>query len=151
MIEGLRWAELTQDDPWPQRQRLRGARARGMTYQRHLARELRRRFGPENLHESQWLRFIDANGRGYAQPDVYLVGSRSVVCFEAKLTQRDAALAQLGRLYRPLLRHVYGKPVVGVVVCKNLVYRPGRWQIPGPEEVLDTTQEAIYTWHWLGR
>lgn len=120
-----------------------------MAYQRHLARELRRRLG--EVHESQWIRFIDQHGRGYAQPDIYVVGPRNVLCFEAKLTQRDEALVQLGKLYRPLLRHIYGLPVVGVVVCKRLVYRPGRWQISGPEEVLDHREEAIFTWHWLGR
>lgn len=120
-----------------------------MAYQAHLGRELRRRLG--TIHEAQWIRFIDANGRGYAQPDHYWVGPRSVVVFEAKLTQRDEALRQIGRLYRPLLRHIYGLPVVGVVVCKRLVYRPGSWQVLGPEEVLGVVKEEIFTWHWLGR
>jgi hypothetical protein len=57
-----------------------------------------------------------------AQPDAILIGPHSVICFEVKLTQRQSALLQIGQLYRPLLREIYKKPVVGVVVCQNLVY-----------------------------
>jgi hypothetical protein len=119
-----------------------------MTYQRKVERLLKREF--EDLVVAQWLEFLDENGRGFAQPDVYLVGPHSVVLFEAKLTQRDSALSQIGQLYRPLLRFIYKRPVVGVLVCKNLRKDPGRWAIYSPAEVLDLTEEHIYTWHWLG-
>lgn len=85
-----------------------------------------------------------------AQPDAYLVGPHSVVVFEIKLTQRDSALTQIGQLYRPLLQHIYRLPVVGVVVCKNLVYSPGRFMIEGPHDVVDRVDEQIFTWHCLG-
>ena len=85
-----------------------------------------------------------------AQPDAYLVGPHSVVVFEVKLTQRKSAILQIGELYRPLLRAIYQRPVVGVVVCKNLVYTPGRWLIGGPEDVLDNKGEDVFTWHHLG-
>lgn len=101
--------------------------------------------------EEQWIRFIDANGRGHAQPDFFLVQQENVICIEAKLTQTETALTQISQLYRPLLRHIYKRPVIGVVVCKNLRYLPRKWAISDPEEILGHTREQIYTWHWLGR
>jgi hypothetical protein len=119
-----------------------------MTYQRKVEKILGREF--EDLIVGQWLEFVDEYGRGFAQPDIYLVGPHSVVVFEAKLTQRDSALSQIGQLYRPLLRFIYKRPVVGVLVCKNLRKDPGKWAIKSPGDVLDLTDEHIYTWHWLG-
>ncbi len=121
-----------------------------MTYQRTVERELKRRFPDDpGLHIGQWLQFVDGGGTGMAQPDAYLVGPHSVICFEVKLTQRQSALLQIGQLYRPLLREIYKLPVVGVVVCQNLIHAPGKWLIGGPEDVLDNRGEDIFTWHHL--
>lgn len=103
----------------------------------------------EGLYVGQWLQFIDFAGRGMAQPDAYLIRPKSVILFEIKLTQCKSGLLQIGQLYRPLLRHIYSRPVVGVLVCKNLIYSPGEWLIDGPEQLLDTTSEDIFTWHQL--
>lgn len=84
-----------------------------------------------------------------AQPDFFLEGPHNVIVFEVKLTQRQSAILQIGQLYRPLLREIFQKPVVGIVVCKNLIYSPGRWLIPGPEEVIDHRAEDVFTWHHL--
>lgn len=103
----------------------------------------------EGLYLGQWLQFIDAAGRGMAQPDAYLVGPNSVLVFEIKLTQCKSGLLQIGQLYRPLLRQIYQRPVVGILVCKNLIYSPGQWAVDGPEQLLNTTAEDIFTWHHL--
>src|SRR5256885_1619164 len=98
-IQGLQWVELCWNSPWP-KVRLRGSKARGITYQNRLGNHLRNQFG-EQLYSGQWLRYLDANGPGFAQPDFYLVGPHSTIVWEAKLTQREQAYRQISQLYRP--------------------------------------------------
>jgi hypothetical protein len=120
-----------------------------MAYQRKLGRYLSQ-LDLGELREAQWINFNDSNGDGFAQPDFYLVGPHSVVVFEAKLTQNSSGLTQIGQLYRPLLRHLYNRPVVGVLVCRNFRQDVGKWLIRSPAQVLDVKTEEIFTWHWLG-
>lgn len=79
-----------------------------------------------------------------------MVGPHSVILFEAKLTFHEGALIQITHLYRPLLQFIYKLPVVGVVVCKTLYTDQGDHLVLGPEELIDTQVEDIFTWHWLG-
>lgn len=104
-----------------------------------------------DFHVGQWIEYADASGRHYAQPDVYVVLDEITICIECKLTQSEAALFQIADLYRPLLTKIYGRPVVGVVACRNLVYDPGRWRIGAITEVLSHRQPDTFVWHWLGR
>lgn len=97
----------------------------------------------------QWIEFRDVNGTGFAQPDFFLVGPHSTVVLESKLTETDGGYSQIAALYRPLLRHIFRRPVVGILVCKTLIRRPDKL-ILAPAAVLDTTEEATYLWHFLG-
>ena len=151
VIEDLRSAHLSTEEPWKRPKNLKGSRGKGLTYQRRVERELKRRFSfcARDLFIGQWLAFLDGNGRGFAQPDAYLVGPHSIVVFEVKLTQHPNGLQQIHQLYRPLLGFIYEKPVTGILICRNLVTSPGRWGISDPELVLDDTSGNTYTWHWL--
>lgn len=116
-----------------------------MTFQRSVGRWLRKRVEGE-IYAGQWLEFVDRNGFGFAQPDFFLVRDKSIVLFEAKLTQTEDGYQQLALLYRPLLRHIYRLPVLGILVCKNLVEEP-RNPISSPMEVMDLRENSTFTWH----
>lgn len=72
------------------------------------------------IFHNQWLEFEDLNGKGYAQPDTFLVLTSRIICFECKLTETLAGYKQLCSLYGPLLREIYSRPVILVLACKNL-------------------------------
>lgn len=148
-VVGLRWAELSSKAPWPRLRRRKGAKARGLAYERKLGLFLSKKY-PSATHLGEWFHFLDANGSGYAQPDAYVVFPSLVVAFECKLTQTVRAELQLRELYLPLLAHVYSRPVVGVQVCKYLVAEPGERLIKGPEAAFAKGDLTIWTWHWLG-
>ena len=123
-------------------------KGRGLTYEGKVCRELLRRFLAVRV--GQWIQYADAIREGYAQPDCYVVLEKSVLVFEIKLTQCLAGELQIVELYRPLLELLYRKPVVGIMVCKNIVYEPVAL-IRRPEDLMDSVDPRIFTWHWLGR
>ena len=119
-----------------------------MTYQGKVEKALQREF-KNDLFCSQWIRFADANGFGYAQPDYYLICKDKIICFEAKLTQNYLGLRQLLSLYSPLLSHIYSLPVVGVLVFKNITEDIDR-RIEAPREVLSLSARSLtYYWHYV--
>ena len=99
---------------------------------RKLAKLLKQGAVKGKLFDEQWIdwngewkqwerdRFHIKSGHAFAQPDVYIVQPKCVVCFEVKLTQTEEADAQLEYLYKPLLQHIYQREVFLVQVCKNL-------------------------------
>jgi hypothetical protein len=104
--------------------------------------------GFDDLRAGQWIEFRDANGPGYAQPDFFLPGPHSTILFESKLTETEWGHMQIALLYRPLLNHIFRRPVVGVLVCKTLTRRPTSL-IHDPAQLLDTTAEITHIWHYL--
>lgn len=108
----------------PKPKRLRGCRAKGITFERRVEKFLKKKLSQGDLrgqfHPGQWIEFEDSKGLGYAQPDFYIVNSGGVLLLECKLSQTDTAWDQLYGLYKPLLEHIYKVPVVSVQVCKNL-------------------------------
>lgn len=115
-IEGLVWARMAPESPWgPKAPRARGAKRLGLVYERAIAKAL-----PTGFVHGQWFEFRDANGSGYCQPDFYAIGRTAVAVLEAKHTFTPEAFAQLEGLYGPILAQVFGKPVIGIQVCKNL-------------------------------
>jgi len=119
-----------------------------MTYERKVGRFLKRHFADVEL--SPRFAFTDANGRGYAQPDALLIRPDRVVIFEAKYTQRGSGYTQISMLYKPIVEHVYQKPVVGVQVCRILRHSPGEFGIEFPELALVVEPGRLFTWHFLG-
>lgn len=119
-IQDLRFATPCHYPPHlPRTRRLKGNKAKGITYERVVGRRVAKRWPA--LISGQWFRFIDANGQGYCQPDHFIVFPDQVLLLECKLTQRDRAFVQINHLYRPVLSYLYQRPVTGVMVCKNLI------------------------------
>lgn len=94
----------------------------------------------------QWLTFADQNGKGFAQPDFYVLGEEGILLVECKLSQTDVAFSQMKYLYAPLLEHYYELPVTSVQVCKYL-----RKEGPGIVSGLDLVNATSgSTLHWIG-
>lgn len=104
----------------------------------------------DGIYTSQWIEFRDANGNGLAQPDFFVVRREQVILFEAKLTQNSAGISQIDLLYRPLLREIYSKPVVGVLVFKNIVEKTELREISSPLEIMDRVDDITCVWHYIG-
>lgn len=104
---------------------------------------------PGEFHAGQWISFSDANGRGLAQPDIFIVFPKLILLIEVKLTQVPAAERQLHSLYRPLLRLIYQRPVVCVEACRYLT----TFDLPlirHPKEMIETPRRGTYIWHFMG-
>ncbi len=124
--------------------RVRGAKAKGLAYERKFGKYLETQRLGGKLFPHQWFGFIDANGEGIAQSDYFIRRRDEILLFECKLTQCDLAWDQLNHLYRPLLEMLFGLPVWSVLVCKNLREVP-EGLITNLEDARDGT-----TFHWLG-
>lgn len=122
-IEGLRWARKAERPPGfaGGRVRLRGWKQQGVLYEKAVAGAL-----PE-AEKGTWWEFEDQNGLGWCQTDLILVGTRSVLVLECKLSATADAWVQLEGLYQPVVRVALGLEVVGMQVAK--VIRPG--MVPG--------------------
>lgn len=98
----------------------------------------------------EWIRFTDANGDGWAEPDGFLLLDHEVVVFEIKLTGCRYAVQQLRDLYAPLLLRLFERPVRGLQICRALgPATPGPF-VEDVDEFL-TSALPLATWHWPGR
>jgi|TARA_R110000824_G_scaffold230800_1_gene418465 hypothetical protein len=104
---------------------------------------------PGERHEHQWLGFMDNNGRGWAQPDVYWIMPELILVGEAKLTQTFTAIKQVKDLYRPLLAKLYDKPVIGFQICKGL-RKVDPYLIKHPTALLASNTDMICCYHYIG-
>lgn len=135
------------------RLRLRGSRAKGIKYENHVGRALRRWHERGELYGEvilgQWFSFQDANGHGYCQPDILIVTEDLVFILECKLTFTEWAWPQLRELYKPVVEKVFQRPSIVIQVCKNL-YRIPDGIVDSIQEVLDKPRDGNLTWHFLG-
>ncbi len=131
--------------------RLRGTKRLGLKYEKDFGKALAARY-PRNCIAGQWFRFIDANGHGYCQPDLLVKKPDEVILFECKLTDTEKGRSQLARLYFPVVQHVFGLPVRGVVVTRHLSKET---EIALVTDLLDTAisspRDVIPTLHWRER
>ena len=93
--------------------------------------------------------FVDANGKGYCQPDVILELPERVVVIEVKLSQTWYGDEQIRQLYLPVVEHFYKKPVVPVQMFRNIRKR-SEWGIFNVGELLTATEGRAWQWHWYG-
>lgn len=133
--------------------KLRGAQGKGLTYEKHVGRRLKRWQERGELYGEvileQWFSFQDFNGHGYCQTDCLIVTDSLVFILECKLTYTDWAWPQLRELYKPIVEKVYERPSILIQVCKNLHYVPER-MISSIQELMDFPLDGNLTWHFLG-
>lgn len=114
VVEGLISAQAEDKGPWPKGRSPRGAKAQGLRFEALVHR------GVPSSTRGQWWHFCDANGPGWCQTDVLLIGSTFALVLECKLTWTPEAGKQLGRLYKPVVEKALSRPMVGVTVIRGL-------------------------------
>lgn len=98
----------------------KGATGDGLRYERAVLRSLGRSSKRHPALHNVWLRFVDANGPGYACPDIVVPSRRLLL--ECKLSWTTAAVQQVEQLYLPLLSMLYDVPAdqwTRAIVCKH--------------------------------
>lgn len=102
--------------PFLRGSRPRGAKAKGLAYERSLAKAL-----PGSRH-GQWFEYCRVGSPpAWCQTDVLLVWEGYIVILEAKYTWVPGASAKLHDLYLPVVAKASKKKVLGIVVCKRLI------------------------------
>ena len=96
----------------------------------------------------QWFSFTDDVGFGMCQADYYLMYPKFIILLECKLTQNDGAAEQMTKLYMPILKMIYGLPVIPVQVCKNLRYNPPDL-LADISSLIKAPRHGVWTWHYL--
>lgn len=150
VIQGLLSASRS-ENPWP-RERIRGAKAQGLRYQRSFSKTLASALGRQGIPPglaNPWYEFTDAHGRGMCSPDHVVFLRGSILVFECKLTDCPEAYSQLDKLYRPVLQKCYSLQVLCCVVANYLTpdsLRP----CTTIEEVVNYNcqMRTIPLWHW---
>ncbi len=147
------WTERPQHIPV--KDKLKGRRAKGMTYERGVKKQFERMipklWGSFLIYSGAWIHFIDKNGHGYAQPDMVIELADSVIIIEVKLTQTNTAEKQIKLLYLPLVaKLIPNKTIYLLQVCKNLRYVPKDGSlITKLEDVLGRPQNELQTLHYI--
>src|SRR5208282_583890 len=154
-IERIEWANPLASRPAciPQAKRLRGTKALGVSFEKHLARALDRAM-PNSFDHGRWFEFLADGKRGFCQPDFVLVHPLTVTIIECKLTNIEEATEQLDDLYFPVLAAAYRLPVRGIIAVKSLSRLPRGREIvvcTSLREALQTTLTRVPILHWLGR
>lgn len=102
------------------------------------------------VRSGQWIKFTDYLGTAHAQPDHYIILPGKIVLVECKLKQNTSAEEQLLHLYRPLLENLYKLPVFTIQAFRHWRFRPNRFEIKSPQDLLDYPREGIFMWHYMG-
>ncbi len=129
--------------------RLRGTKAKGIAFEREVYAAL-----PRSAKHGPWYSFFDANGPGYCQPDIIVVGKEQIAVFEVKLSNIEEAIKQLSNLYLPVVSKAHGKKAIGIIVVRHLT------RVPIALTVCSSVKEAVQfalrggaqhpVVHWLG-
>ena len=104
------------------KQRPRGVRRAGITFERKVGEILERRFGGMVI-PGAWIDYLDiALGRRSCQPDYLVVDVRAgkITIVECKLSHTHHAWQQLNDVYKPVIEFLFpGFKVRGIEICKN--------------------------------
>ena len=145
VIKGLRWSRPCARPSCIPQSRPRGAKGKGLTYERKLAKRL------TELNHGQWFEFEDSNGHGYCQTDFIAASQGVLYVLECKYTWVIQGHLQIEQLYLPVLQAAQALPVFGFVVCKNLTSQMPKLQIAASiGEAQELAQVGRTVWHWLG-
>lgn len=148
-VAGLLWAEHVAEGPFGPQKRRKGAKAAGLGYERKVCGAL-----PAAIF-NPWFAYMDANGKGFAQPDFLLPLKGGILAIlEVKLTATPTAEEQLRELYMPIAEFLWpDREVIGVMVAKNLTSgaRNVHTTLSGALRNAYTGQgQCLPLLHWLG-
>lgn len=146
---GLSYALLLKERPrsFPKPKRATGSKAKGLSYEKKLVRHLMKRWPHAELQYHRWIRFQDSIGVGHAEPELYVELADRILLLECKLTGGPAGRQQLELYYKPLLEHIYKKPVYCLLVCKNVIPDTPRPRYDTPEDFVRSN--ALFgVWVW---
>ncbi len=155
-INKLRKASIHSEAPFPTRRRVKGSAARGLAFQRKVHADLTEMFDTLELFDGPWIKYLDDSGSHWCQPDSLVIAEDRVLIVEAKLSLRrwKTALAQLQRLYRPAVEHIFQRPSV-MCVAFNYWSPDADDKIPiiaDPVHLLSVSLKHFpgpYCWHKL--
>ena len=101
------------------RQKVRGAKARGLSYQRKVGAYLQQLFG-DRCKVGAWIRFYNSSGGHYCQPDAIITdhSRNQIIVVETKLKHTSDAWWQLRELYEPITKHLFGSKIWRFAVCE---------------------------------
>lgn len=149
-IDVVEFARECSRPGWVPRTRLRGTAAKGLVYERALAKALRS--ARPGFKHGQWYSYKADGEFGYCQPDFVLLDSEAVYVIECKLTDIEKATEQLLDLYFPILAAAHGGPVRGIIVARSI------HRVPVTAMACTTLAEAfaistsrVPILHWIGR
>jgi hypothetical protein len=131
-ITDLQWARLG-DSPFSPGKSY-GSRKAGLTFERAVFKKVGKVY-PMALH-NPWIAFADANGSGFACPDIVVPSARLLI--EVKLSYTPLAIPQIEDLYLPLVEALWGAspPWKRLIVVKY-------WKGPAPEVLLSSLDEGV--------
>lgn len=97
------------------------------------------------LRYHQWIEYYADGRKGWAEPEAFIEFKDVLVLVECKLTGGLTGRLQMLWLYRPLLEHIFNKPVRSLLVCHGVTP-----ETPGPfvnslEEFISSGEE-FGTW-----
>jgi len=121
--------------------RLRGVKAKGITFEKRVGKVLRGMFS--EVRSGVWFEYHTQTRSGVCCMDHFVVLPSHIILVECKLSEKDTAWAQMN-LYAPLLAAHYGKAVARVQATRHL--RTGRKLI---EDVALAKPDAEHLWHVL--
>lgn len=140
-VVGLLWARLC-ESPFSGTKRPRGTKGQGLRYEHLVAKAI-----PIATH-GQWFEFCDANGPGFCSTDLLLNLGHSIAILECKLTDWPEAKEQVDELYRPIVKMVFNRPALGVVVAKGLSHKTNtQLVVPTLAQALFIALRQTPTWH----
>jgi hypothetical protein len=124
----------------------RGTKGQGVRYEARVAE------GFPEATSGQWIKFLDATGWHYCQPDLFFLTPRNVVILEVKRTDCGLARGQILNLYGPVLERLFQRSSRGIVVAKYLARNTDtKLLATSLPQALALTKLGIPTLHWLGR
>lgn len=140
--------------PWPKDPKLKGSAAEGIRFQKKVHDNVSGFGNLGRLYYEPWFRYSDTYGTHWCSPDSLLEYWDRVLVVESKLSLRrlETAITQLTKCYRPVVEHVFEKPVVMIVAFKHWFVGADIETLECPTEILSiplSKTKQPYGWHVL--
>lgn len=125
----LRWAKRCACPPFakPPEKPPKGAKARGLLYERRIVERLREHYAEAEVIHGPWIQYLDSRGKFYCQPDVVIIPNdttKPIIVVEIKLTYKPEAATKVTKLYSRLISLLYpGRLIVPMQICRRRTAR----------------------------